>query len=87
MKFDVRKSFVRDSQKLPPDIQYEVSAIISEIEQAKMLAEIKNCKKMKGTKTAFRIKMKQYRIGFFFENETVELIRILSRKDIYKYFP
>jgi hypothetical protein len=25
--------------------------------------------------------------GFLFENETAELVRILNREDIYKYFP
>ncbi len=31
--------------------------------------------------------MGEYRIGFFFENETIELVRVLGRKEIYKYFP
>lgn len=45
------------------------------------------CKKLTGFKNAYRIRMGEYRIGFVFENGTIELIRILGRKDIYKYFP
>jgi mRNA-degrading endonuclease RelE of RelBE toxin-antitoxin system len=40
-----------------------------------------------GFKTAYRLRLGNYRIGFFFENETAELVRVLNRKDIYKYFP
>ncbi len=42
---------------------------------------------MTGYKNAYRIKLNRFRIGFFFEKQTVELVRVLDRKDIYKYFP
>ena len=87
MKTTLRKSFVKDAVKLPPYIQKQLAEIISEIELAKELSEIVNCKKLKGFKTAFRIRWGQYRIGFYFENNTVELVRILQRKNIYKFFP
>ena len=34
-----------------------------------------------------RSRMGQYRIGFYYGNKTVELVRILHRKEIYRYFP
>lgn len=51
------------------------------------LSELTSCKKLSGFKTAFRLRFGSYRIGFFYENETMELVRVLNRKDIYKYFP
>ena len=87
MNFEVRKSFVKDAARLPSEIQNQLAEIISTIEKAKSLSELKNCKKIKGNKTAFRIRLHQYRIGFFFDNGVIELVRVLSRKDIYKYFP
>ena len=36
------------------------------------LSEIENCKKLKGSKNAFRIKLGHYRIGFIFEKELMK---------------
>jgi len=44
-------------------------------------------KKMKGDKTAFRIRIGKYRIGIYIVNGTVEFTRVLHRDKIYKYFP
>ena len=87
MNIDIRKSFTKDADKLPANIKQQLVLLITTLQQTKQLTQIKNCKKIKGSKTAYRIKLSQYRIGFFFENETIELIRVLGRKDIYKYFP
>jgi mRNA interferase RelE/StbE len=55
--------------------------------QKVLFSEIKNYKKLKGSFNTFRIKLGQYRIGIFIDNDTVEFVIILHRKDIYKYFP
>jgi mRNA-degrading endonuclease RelE of RelBE toxin-antitoxin system len=60
---------------------------IQNIITAKKLSDISSCKKLIGFKNAYRLRIGNYRIGFFFENEKVELIRILNRKNIYRYFP
>ena len=48
---------------------------------------IKNIKKLKGHHDFYRIRIGDYRIGLESKNKTIELIRFLHRKDIYKYFP
>ncbi len=87
MNIDIRRTFTKDADKLPANIQRQVALIITNLQQAKQLSQIKDCKKIKGSKTAYRIRLSQYRIGFFFENEIIELVRVMGRKDIYKYFP
>lgn len=87
MNIEIRKIFTKDADKLPANIQRQLALIITNLQQAKQLTQIKDCKKIKGSKAAYRIRLNQYRIGFFFENETIELVRVLGRKDIYKYFP
>lgn len=52
-----------------------------------LIEEIEISEKLSGFKTAYRIKLGVYRIGFFFENDTIEFARIVHRKDIYKIFP
>ena len=87
MNVEIRNSFVKDAKKLPPSKRIMLEKIIQDIMDRNQLSELASCKKLFGFKTAFRIRFGSYRIGFFYENETEELGRVLNRKDIYKYFP
>ena len=87
MIIDIRKSFVKDADKLPAIYQKQLALIIEHIEGSNKIQELPSCKKLKGHKTAYRIRLGQFRIGFYYENGIVELVRVLSRKDIYRYFP
>lgn len=57
------------------------------MESIDSLDEIPNIKKLKGHKSAYRIRIGDYRLGFFFENTTIIFARFVHRKDIYKIFP
>jgi mRNA interferase RelE/StbE len=87
VNIEIRKSFTKDAYKLPAPFQRQLAVIIDEIEKAGQLSQLENCKKLTGFKTAYRMRMGQYRIGFYYENKTIELVRILHRKEIYRYFP
>ena len=87
MIIEIRKSFEKDAMKLPAPMQVQLASLLQQIISAKKLSDLSSCKKLTGFKNAYRVRVVSYRIGFFFENETVELVRILNRKDIYKYFP
>lgn len=87
MRVIIRESFVKDSLKLSRKVQNQIALVIDKINAAANISEIHNCKKLKGFKTAFRIRIGDYRAGFFFENNTVELVRVLSRKEVYRFFP
>jgi len=84
---EIRNSFVKDAKKLPPFKRILLEKIIQDMMDKKQISELTSCKKLTGFKTAFRLRFGSYRIGFFYEKETVELVRVLSRKDIYKHFP
>jgi len=82
------KHFAKDVDKeLNEQQKQQLAQILISITQSKTLSEISDCKKLKGFKNAYRIRMGNYRIGFLFEDETVKLSRVLNRKDVYKYFP
>lgn len=87
MNVEIRSSFVKTAKKLPSAIQQKVAEVIEQIETAQNIREISNCKKMTGYKTAYRIKIEDYRLGLFYEKGTIELTTIMHRKDIYRYFP
>jgi len=46
-----------------------------------------NIKKIKGFKNYYRIRIGNYRIGIKVEGLKIIFMRVLDRKDIYKYFP
>jgi mRNA interferase RelE/StbE len=88
MNIIVTKHFTKDVDKeLNKQQKLQLAQILISITQSKTLSEIQDCKKLKGFKNAYRIRMGNYRIGFLFEDETVRLSRVLNRKDVYKYFP
>jgi mRNA interferase RelE/StbE len=88
MKVEYLSKFSKDIDKIA--LQATKTAIlnvINEVRQANRIGDIKNVKKLVGYKTAYRIRVGEYRIGFFYENDTVIFARIASRKDIYNLFP
>jgi mRNA interferase RelE/StbE len=87
MKVEIRKSFTKDADKLPAPFKRLLAKIIDTIEKSDQPGQLIDCKKLTGFRTAYRIRMGQYRIGFYYENKTAELVRILHRKEIYRYFP
>ena len=42
---------------------------------------------MKGVENRYRLRVGDYRIGLAADAATVEFVRILHRRDIYKFFP
>jgi len=88
MTIEFTGRFLKDLDKLnQASIKKEISGIIEQVEKANFLSEIKNIKKLKGHLTAYRIRIGDYRIGLFVENNIVEFVRVIHRKDIYKVFP
>jgi mRNA-degrading endonuclease RelE of RelBE toxin-antitoxin system len=51
------------------------------------LRYIQDLKKIKGAKNAYRIRVRDYRIGFFFEEDKMTFSRVLHRKEMYRFFP
>ena len=87
MKISADKSFLKDLLNLTPSEKKKVENLLNIIKNANKLSEISGVKKIKGYKSLYRIRMGSFRIGIRYSNQTVILIRILRRKDIYKYFP
>lgn len=87
MKIVADKSFEKDLLKLGKKQKQEVANLIQILKQIETLSEITPIKKLSGFKNLYRIRLGSFRIGFRLDGEKIILIRILHRKDIYKYFP
>ncbi len=89
MKTEYLPSFIKDLKKLKktsiyPEIRTLAFQTVSDCQN---ITEVKNLKKIKGHKNAYRIKVGDYRLGIFINNEIVTFSRVLHRKDVYRYFP
>jgi len=88
MKVEFLKRFSKDIDELTvKSVKATLKRVIESIENADTLSNIPNTKKLQGHKSAYRIRVGNYRLGFFYENETITLARFVDRKDIYKLFP
>ena len=88
MQVEFLSKFNRDLDRIHhQSVRKAIIKVIDEVKIARTLNEVSNIKKLKGFRSAFRIRLGEYRIGVFIEGQTVEFARILHRKEIYRYFP
>lgn len=88
MKTEFLSHFFKSIDKLKStEVKNDVVNVIFNVEQARDTSDIKNIKKLSGHKFSYRIRIGDYRIGVFIENEIVEFSVVAHRKDIYKIFP
>ncbi len=80
--------FSKDLEKIKSNkLKTSVLGIVESLEKTNELKEMPNLKKMKGHNTAYRIRIGEYRLGLFIDNNELILARLVHRKDIYKFFP
>jgi len=82
------KSFLKDLKKRKDKIlKQRVESVITEVKSAEDRSELTNIEKLKGHDSAFKIRIGDYRMGLFIENDTIIFSRLLHRREIYKKFP
>lgn len=84
----IDKSFEKDVKNINSQlINKRVTKVINEIQTADKISDITNLKKIQGTNNYYRIRIGDYRVGIIITKTEIQLIRLLHRKDIYRYFP
>jgi len=84
MKIEFYTQFDKQIDKLTDEtLKLKISNVVKQVMDAQSLSEIKNLKKLKGSKSAYRIRIGEYS----FESNTIYFATIANRKDIYKRFP
>jgi mRNA-degrading endonuclease RelE of RelBE toxin-antitoxin system len=88
MQLEILRLFRKDLLKLSNKaVAKKLKQIIFAIENAESFKDLPATKKLKGHQFAYRIRIQNYRLGLFIEDDVVQLARILPGKDIYTYFP
>lgn len=88
MKILIDKTFQKDWKKIKDkDLNQKLIEVLEKAQEASQLSEISNLKKLSGTNNFFRIRLGDYRLGLELDGEVLIFIRLLHRKEIYRYFP
>ena len=88
MKVLFSKNFERQLTTITdPHTRDTIRNIIQKLIEASSLSAILHLKKMNGHKSAYRIRIGNYRIGFYIQKTEIFISTVAHRKDIYKNFP
>ena len=87
MEVEVSRAFAKDMRGIHRNYHRKIAQIIEELEAVEDIRQIKNMEPCEGTDNAYRIRIGDYRMGIYIENERIKVKRIGKRGDFYNYFP
>lgn len=83
------KVFLKDLSKVVPAKRRKLieKFAFEELPQLSAIENAGNIEKMTGYKNHYKARFGEYRIGILKNENTIEIKRVLNRKEIYKFFP
>lgn len=89
MKVNYLPSFIRDLKVLRKSPIYPKlkKLAFQDVPSYEAITQIDGLKKLRGEDDAYRIRVGDYRIGVFVQNETITFARVKHRREIYRVFP
>lgn len=72
MKLSFSKSFIKSAERLSGKVKESLRTAISEVEQAKSIQEITDCKKLIDYNHVYRIRVGNYRAFFIFHVQIID---------------
>jgi mRNA interferase RelE/StbE len=83
------KALAKDLEAISrnPGVKKRLSKVIETLKAVDTLDGLHHIKKIEGYDYYYRLRVGDYRLGLKLSGNTVELIRFLHRKDIYRRFP
>lgn len=88
MNVSFKASFTKDLRAIK-DIRLlaRVEKAILNVERAPSMDKVHNQTSLKGWQGYHRIRIGDYRLGVSVEGDTVSFVRVLHRREAYRYFP
>ncbi len=89
MQVQYRKRFLKDLKRLKSQPIYErvFELAFTILPNAPTLRDIAGVKAMKGHPNRYRIRIGNYRVGIQVQGDTTDVMRVLHRREFYRYFP
>lgn len=82
------KKFLKDLAGIPAKHRLEIEKFVFELlPDIKSPGEALKFEKMQGYAHCYKARFGSYRIGAVINGTTIELKRVMDRKNIYKFFP
>lgn len=81
MKVELRKSAIKDLEKIPPSIKKRIVLALFSLEN---FPNVPNVKRLVNFDCAYRMRVGDYRVLFDKRENTIFVARIINRKDSYK---
>jgi mRNA interferase RelE/StbE len=84
-----RQLFLKDLKKLKKTEIYErvYELAFVTLPNTDSLQDLVNVKAMTGYSGHYRIRLGDYRVGIFVGENSLEMMRVLHRREFYRYFP
>jgi len=88
LKVEYRQLFLKDLKRLKkqPIYQQVYSLAFDTLPNVNSLQDLPNIKALIGSGNRYRIRIGNYRVGIEINGDTLELFRVLHRKEFYRYF-
>ena len=89
MEVQYRQAFLKDLKQLKSSTSYQriYDLAFTTLESINTLEEISDIKAMRGYAGRYRIRIGDYRIGIEVNEDVIEVMRVLHRREFYNYFP
>ncbi len=89
MKVQYRQTFLKDLKQLKSSESYQriYELAFTTLENINSLDGILDIKAMKGYPNRYRIRSGNYRLGIEVNGDLIEVMRVLHRREFYRYFP
>jgi mRNA-degrading endonuclease RelE of RelBE toxin-antitoxin system len=84
-----RKRFLKDLKKLKGQPVYEqvFELAFTILPKAPTLRDVAGVKALKGHSNRYRVRIGDYRVGIQVQGDTADVMRVLHRREFYRYFP
>jgi mRNA interferase RelE/StbE len=89
LKVQYRQTFLKDLKQLKSSESYQriYELAFTTLENINSLDGILDIKAMKGYPNRYRIRSGNYRLGIEVNGDLIEVMRVLHRREFYRYFP
>ncbi|NEQ98638.1 MAG: type II toxin-antitoxin system RelE/ParE family toxin [Cyanothece sp. SIO2G6] len=88
MRVRFKPSFKRDLKKIKDtQVLVAIEVLLNTVKSAERPDVISNLIKMKGYDNFYRVRISNYRVGIQVIEDDVIFVRVLHRREIYRYFP
>jgi mRNA interferase RelE/StbE len=66
-------------------LHQRIKTLIAKVESEQTLSEVPNL--LRGGRAYYRVRVGDYRVGLAVEDDVVVFVRVLHRREVYRYFP